>query len=95
MDKGNCDTASKREKKIKSELSPQEKDIIESFEQGEWESIAGAKAEIQRYQQYAKVTFKTDRRVNIHISKKDIEIIRKKAIEEGIALSDTNIKYYS
>jgi predicted DNA binding CopG/RHH family protein len=41
-------------------------------------------AESKRYREYARSTFLKDRRVNIRISTKDLEGVRKKAVEEGI-----------
>jgi len=65
-------------------LNEEEKQILESYERQEWKSLQNAKAESQRYQGYARSTFQKDRRVNIRVSTKDLEGIRKKAIEEGI-----------
>jgi predicted DNA binding CopG/RHH family protein len=67
-----------------SKLDRQERDLLESVDRGEWQSIAGSKKTRRRYQEYAKATFKKDRRVNIRISTKDLEAIQKRAIEEGI-----------
>jgi len=53
-------------------------------EKGEWKSVRGAKKKIQKYQEYAKATFRKDRRINIRISEKDLVDIQKKAVEEGI-----------
>jgi len=65
-------------------LNEEEKQILESYERKEWKSVENAKAQSQRYQEYARSTFQKDRRVNIRISTKDLEGIQKKAIEEGI-----------
>jgi predicted DNA binding CopG/RHH family protein len=40
--------------------------------------------EFKRYHDYARTTFKKDRRVNIRISRKDLEALQKRALEEGI-----------
>ena len=65
-------------------LDPEEQDLLDSFERGEWQSIAGRKGEVERYRDYARTTFKKDRRVNIRISSKDIEALQKRALEEGL-----------
>ena len=65
-------------------LNDEEKALIKSVEQGEWESIPNRKSELKRYQGYAKSTFKKDRRVNIRISSKDLEALQKRALEEGL-----------
>jgi len=62
----------------------EEKELLESFEKGEWKSVKRKDAESKRYREYARSTFLKDRRVNIRISTKDLEGVRKKAVEEGI-----------
>ena len=69
---------------IINQLDEEEKEILESFERGEWLPVADQEAESERYQTYAKATFKKDKRVNIRISRKDLEAIQKRALEEGI-----------
>jgi predicted DNA binding CopG/RHH family protein len=65
-------------------LDPEEKEIRESFERGEMETIPDLEREIERYREVARTTFKKDKRVNIRISSKDLIAIQKKALEEGI-----------
>ena len=65
-------------------LNEEEKDILESFEKGEWEPIKDKEKEIDCYSSYAKATLKKDKRINIRISDKDLESIQNIAIEEGI-----------
>ncbi|MBI5642641.1 MAG: antitoxin [Deltaproteobacteria bacterium] len=68
----------------KAKLSRDERDILKSFEQGEWKSVKDLDAEKKKAIEVARATFRKDRRVNIRISTKDLEDIRKKAVEEGI-----------
>lgn len=68
----------------KDKLSKEERDILKSFEQGEWTSVKDLEAEKKKAVEVARATFRKDRRVNIRISSKDLEEIRKKAVEEGI-----------
>jgi predicted DNA binding CopG/RHH family protein len=65
-------------------LGKEEKELLESYEKGEWKSVKKKDAESKRYREYARSTFLKDRRVNIRISTKDLEGVRKKAVEEGI-----------
>jgi len=65
-------------------LTKEEKELVESVERGEWESIPDFKKEAKRYKEYAKATFRKDKRVNIRISEKDISKLQQKAIEEGL-----------
>jgi predicted DNA binding CopG/RHH family protein len=65
-------------------LNPEEKELLDSFERDEWQSVKGKEAESRRYREYVHATFKKDRRVNIRISSKDLEALQKRAPEEGI-----------
>ena len=64
-------------------LDADEKELLESFERGEWKSTGG-KRERARYARYAKATFRKDRRLNIRLSSKDLEAIQKRALAEGL-----------
>lgn len=68
----------------KYKLDKEEKEILQSVEDGEWVSIPNIKSAIKRYATYARDTIKKDKRVNIRISNRDLEMIQRKAIEEGI-----------
>ena len=65
-------------------LDAEEKDVLESFERGEWRSVRNLKREKRQAARYARATFRKDRRVNIRISSKDLEAIQKRALEEGL-----------
>jgi predicted DNA binding CopG/RHH family protein len=65
-------------------LDKEEKEILETFERGEWETVRNLKAETKKHQQYARKTLKKDKRVNIRISSKDLEEIQALAAENGI-----------
>jgi predicted DNA binding CopG/RHH family protein len=65
-------------------LDPNEKELLDSVEKGEWQSVGGLAKEKKRYENYATATFRKDRRLNIRISSKDLEALQKKALEEGL-----------
>ena len=65
-------------------LDREEKEILESFERGEWRPVPGQKSARKKYSSYAEATFRKDKRVNIRISSKDLEAIQKRAVEEGL-----------
>ncbi|UCD77544.1 MAG: antitoxin [Desulfobacterales bacterium] len=69
-------------KKIK--LDKEEKNILDSFEKGEWRSAKNLKKEIEKHQKYARATLTKDKRINIRISSKDLEEIQAIAVEDGI-----------
>jgi len=63
-------------------LNKEEKEILNSVEKGEWKSIKDK--EIPRYQKIAAFTFKKDKNINLRISKKDLDGLRERALEEGM-----------
>ena len=65
-------------------LDGEEKKLLDSFDRDEWKPVTGQEKEAERYREYARSTFKKDMRVNIRISKKDLEALQTRALEEGI-----------
>ncbi len=65
-------------------LDPEEKELMESVDRGEWKSVEDAQGEIEKHRDYAKRTLKKDQRVNIRVSSKDLDAIRVLAAEDGI-----------
>ena len=68
----------------KIKLSAEEQEILDSYEAGEWQPVEDRDAEMEKFRQYARATFKKDKRVNIRISEKDLDALQKRALEEGI-----------
>ena len=66
-----------------SKLSPQEKQLLEAVESGEYESVLNEDRK-QELQDAASNTFKKDKRINIRISNRDLMAVQSKALEEGI-----------
>ncbi|MBA4418590.1 MAG: antitoxin [Syntrophus sp. (in: bacteria)] len=65
-------------------LDAEERDILESYESGEWVSVKDPKNEIKRLQQYARNTLQKDKRINIRMSSKDLDQVQVIAAQEGI-----------
>jgi len=65
-------------------LNKEEKELLESVERGEWKTIPNFKKEAKRYHEYARATFRKDKRVNIRTPEKDLVNIQKRAIQEGL-----------
>lgn len=65
-------------------LDNEERELLESIESGEWESVPNLEEELRRNRDYARNTLKKDRRVNIRISSRDLEDIQTRAVEDGI-----------
>lgn len=69
---------------MKYKLDKEEQQILDAIEKGAWEAVKPTKAEFFRYAQIAKATLKKDQRMNIRISKADMERLKIKAAEEGM-----------
>ena len=65
-------------------LDKEEKDILDSYERGEWKSVKNLKNEVEKHRRYARQTLKKDKRVNIRISSMVLDEIRTRAVEDGI-----------
>ena len=65
-------------------LDQEEKDILESYERGEWVPVKNKKQEIKKLQQYARNTLAKDKRINIRMSSKDLDQVQTIAAQEGI-----------
>lgn len=67
-----------------AKMDREEREILESFNKGEWSSVKNLKSKRKKYRAYAKETLKKNKRINIRVSSKDLEDIQKIAIEEGL-----------
>jgi predicted DNA binding CopG/RHH family protein len=65
-------------------LTEEEKDILDSFERGEWKSVKNLDAEKKRVREIARATMRKDKRVNIRISQRDLTELQRKAVHEGL-----------
>ena len=65
-------------------LDKEEKDILESYERGEWEPVKDPKKETGKLQGYARNTLRKDKRINIRMSSKDLDQVQVIAAQEGI-----------
>jgi predicted DNA binding CopG/RHH family protein len=67
-----------------TKLDKEEREILRSFEAGEWRRVGGPSAKAERYRGYAREMARKDARINIRISRQDLEAIQKRASEEGL-----------
>lgn len=65
-------------------LDNEEKNILASYEKGEWKSAGDVEQEIQRLSAHARKTLQKDQRINIRMSSKDLDQIKVIAAQEGI-----------
>lgn len=64
-------------------LNKAEKEILDSYENGEWVSIKESK-DAAAYKAIAKNTFKKNKRVNIRMSELDLTLIQERALIDGL-----------
>jgi predicted DNA binding CopG/RHH family protein len=69
---------------MKTRLSKEEKEILESFEKGEWTSAENLSERKRVLAEYARNTLKKDKRLNIRISERDLVELQRKAVREGL-----------
>ena len=68
---------------MSNKLNKEEREILESYEKDEWVSVSKPE-DIAKCKAAAKATFKKDKRVNIRISKLDLELLQERALIEGL-----------
>ncbi len=67
-----------------TKLDKEEKNLLESFERGEWESVPDLKKRRMELQEYAGETLRKDKRVNIRITGRDLRQLQRIALREGL-----------
>ena len=67
----------------REKLSKEEKELLDSYENDEWVPVKTQET-VEKYQAIARATLKKDKRVNIRISERDLELLRERAMIEGI-----------
>ena len=67
----------------KTKLDSEEQELLEAYESGEFESdLDGDRREYLT--KAAEEMFKKDKRINIRISRRDLEALQRRALEEGL-----------
>ena len=69
---------------MKNRLTEEEKEILDSFERGEWVPVKDLSERKRELIRYARNTLKKDKRLNIRISERDLNELQKKAVNEGL-----------
>lgn len=65
-------------------LNKEEKEILNSYEKGEWKPTGRGRARLTRFKKYVAETYKKNKRINIRIAEVDLEELQKEAMEEGL-----------
>lgn len=66
------------------DLDPEEQEVLDAFENGEFESTPNFDERKKELQRIAKNTMNKTRNINIRLSERDLYRLKAKAIEEGI-----------
>ena len=66
------------------ELTKEEQGILEAFEKGGFKSVPKLNKVKEHFQQVAKNTLNKAKNINIRLSERDLAMLKRKAVEEGI-----------
>jgi predicted DNA binding CopG/RHH family protein len=67
-----------------AKLTKEEREILDSFEKGEWIPVADLPKRRKELVEYACNILRKDRRLNIRISERDLTELQRKAVKEGL-----------
>lgn len=67
-----------------SKLDPEEQELLQAYEAGQLKPAVNSKELMKRHKEYAEATFQKDSRINIRISSKDLRLLQKRALSEGL-----------
>jgi predicted DNA binding CopG/RHH family protein len=62
----------------------EERDLVASFEQGEWQSTPNLAQEIEQYREYAAATLERYRRVSVRLPADDLKRLQQQAQVAGL-----------
>jgi predicted DNA binding CopG/RHH family protein len=68
----------------KMKLETGERELLDSYERGEWQSI-GTSGEKLQYQSYAIALLEAEGLVSIVLPQEDLKVVRRKATEAGVS----------
>ncbi len=68
----------------KYKLDEEEREILDAIESGDWELVKPKQSELRAYAEIARNTLRKDQRMNIRISRSDLNRIKARAAEEGV-----------
>ena len=69
---------------MNTKLTKEEKEILDSFDKGEWVPVANLAQRKKELSAYARNTLRKDKRLNIRISERDLIELQRKAVKEGL-----------
>ena len=71
-------------KKMKIKLDQEENELLESIEQGEWQSVVSLEEEIAAAKNAAANYIRKDERITLRISSGDLAMLKQKAAYKGL-----------
>jgi predicted DNA binding CopG/RHH family protein len=69
---------------MKTKPTKEEKEILYSFEIGEWVPVADPSERKKELAEYARNTLRKDKKLNIRISERDLIELQRKVVKEGL-----------
>ncbi|MCX5807552.1 MAG: antitoxin [Proteobacteria bacterium] len=69
---------------MKTKPTKEEKEILDSFEKGEWVPVTDLSKRKKELAEYTRSTLRKDKRLNIRISERDLIELQRKAVKEGL-----------
>jgi predicted DNA binding CopG/RHH family protein len=66
-------------------LDTDERELLNSYEQGEWQSVKTLREDLRQYQAYAATLLEQGGQVSIALSDDDLKAIQRKAQESGVS----------
>ena len=65
-------------------ITKEEQALTDSIDRGEWKSVKDVERQKKLLINAAKTTMNKDQRMNIRVSKRDIDTLKARALEEGL-----------
>ena len=69
---------------VRYKLDEEEQEILNAFDSEKIQPIPNAQKEMEKHKKYAATTFKKDKRINIRLAGRDLSMLQKLALLEGI-----------
>ena len=66
-------------------LEHDEQEILNSYDQGEWQSIKTLREDLLQYRAYATAVLEQSGQVSIALPEEDLQAIQRKALETGVS----------
>ncbi len=66
-------------------LEAGERELLDSYERGEWQSISISPEKFGQYQSYATAALEAEGLISITLTREDLKVVRRKAAEAGMS----------